>query len=79
MGKIDMVSKDSLADEIMNSLASKGSEWTTRRELLRSMNKKWHDLSVEIANLVESELIECQPTENKRGPKSEAYRVFRDD
>jgi len=72
--KTSEVRDTGISDELRMVLAAKGSDWTPRRELLRSLKKLWSDIELEIGDLEASGEIERRPTA-KRGPASEEYRL----
>ena len=74
--KLSEIDTDSLAERIKAALARSGQEWTSRRDLLRMLSKKWSDMETTVSDLAASGEIECQKRKGRRGPASEEYRLL---
>lgn len=66
-------------DEIRTVLAQNDYNLTTRRDLLRAMNCAWSEIEQVIKDLEAAGEIEVTAYQPQRGPKSERYRLLRDD
>jgi hypothetical protein len=64
------------ARRIVARLAEGGREWTTRRDLLRSLSMRWSEVEATINDLEESGEIERRDYKPSRGKASEEYRLL---
>jgi hypothetical protein len=74
-GNLGKVQHDDMTEGIKAILAQSGENWTTRRDLLRALNKTWPVIETTINDLAESGEIERQPIPKRHGRKSEQYRL----
>jgi len=69
------VEADAQAEEVKAALAENGRNWTSRRDLLRTLNKRWSELEPIIGDMEQSGELERQERKGNRGPASEEYRL----
>ena len=62
-------------DKVLATLSKNGTNWTIRRDLQHALGCSWAELEPAINDLHGNGLIERVPSPQKRGPKSEMYRV----
>ncbi len=62
-------------DKVLATLTRNGENWTSRRDLQRTLGCAWNELEPAIDDLHGAGLIERTLQAAKRGPKTEMYRV----
>jgi len=75
-GKLQVIHEDDTGDKIKAVLAKKGREWTTRRDLLRSLSMKWSDIERMVNDLIAGGEIETEDKKNGNGTTSTIYRLI---
>jgi hypothetical protein len=72
---VKKASQEDDAGRIKAIIAENGRQWTTRRELLRKLSRRWSEVQPTINDLEASGEIERATIKGERGPASEKYRL----